>query len=95
MFAGELGYFNRPIVGAGVLAYTRCNVQSNFPENSVTPTERSVRDKDLPDCVRVTTKGKIVSAHCTLCGAFIAAGQKLDRLKAAIDLHPCVRRGCD
>ena len=48
---------------------------------------------EVPECIRLTVSGKIVSAHCTICGAFIAASQSLDRLDTAIHMHGCVREG--
>jgi hypothetical protein len=48
---------------------------------------------DLPECIRLTVNGKIVSAHCITCGAFVAASQSLDRLETAIFMHTCVREG--
>jgi hypothetical protein len=52
--------------------------------------EKPVRG-DMPECIRLTITGKIVSAHCISCGAFIAASQSLDRLETAIHMHGCVR----
>jgi hypothetical protein len=54
--------------------------------------KKTVRS-DIPECIRLTVTGKIVSAHCTQCGAFIAAGQSLERLDTAIHMHACVRDG--
>jgi hypothetical protein len=52
--------------------------------------QKKVRS-EVPEFIRLTISGKIVAAHCTVCGAFIAAGQSLDRLDTAIQMHACVR----
>lgn len=59
----------------------------------MTISNRKTNQGDIPECIRLTVTGKIVSAHCTQCGAFIAAGQSLDRLDTAIQMHACVRKG--
>ncbi len=49
----------------------------------------------MPECIQLTQTGKIVSAHCIICGAFVAAGQSVESLKAAVAMHSCVRHGCE
>ena len=56
------------------------------------PDSKIVRG-EIPECIRLTISGKVVTAHCLTCGAFIAAGQSLDRMETAIFMHACVRNG--
>ena len=61
---------------------------------NVTPEPLKNSRGDLPQCIRLTMIGKIVSAHCDTCGAFVAASDSVQKLKLAVSMHPCVKEGC-
>ncbi len=64
----------------------------NYSGILVMPPERKVANGDLPDFITLTSVGKIVSAQCESCGAFVGASESIDNLKMVLKLHSCVRK---